>query len=147
MKRLFISTVLVLISILSFGQNDIAGLMEKLDSHKVTLNYSCTVRLDVPMKSRGSLTVQQNCYKLSAAGVDIYCDGESRWTVDTSSKEVFIEEATGVKEFLSNSQGYLDILSDLELSDVTIEPLDKTPGIFSFDDKSLDSSWIVTDFR
>ena len=147
MKRIVIALMALIATSVAFGQNTIADLAGKLDSHKITLNYSCTVKFDVPMKSTGTVTVQQNSYKLSTAGVDIYCDGESRWTVDPSAKEVYIENATGVKEFLSDPQRYLDCLSDVELSNVVIAPLESGNSTFCFNEKALDSSWVVTDLR
>lgn len=146
-KRITIALFAALLPLLASGQNDISALIGNLESHRVSLSYSCTVKLDVPMKSQGKLIAQQNCYKLSSAGLDIYCDGTSRWTVDNSSKEVYIESSPGIKEFLGNSREYLDKLSDVKLSDVTIGPADTDTSIFTFDEKSLDSGWIVTDLR
>lgn len=149
MKKYFVIAVLAgLLSSVAFGNDDISGiLLNNLYSHKISLSYSCTVKLDVPMKSEGKLTAQKNCYRLSTAGMDIYCNGVSRWTVDSTAREVYIESAPGVQEFLDDIQGYLSRLDDVNLSDVTIGPPDTGTADFVFDEKALDSSWIVTDLR
>ncbi|MCQ2176538.1 MAG: hypothetical protein MJY41_01195 [Bacteroidales bacterium] len=148
MKRIVIALLALFASCMAFGQTELAQtLLGKLNTHKVSFSYSCTVNLDVPMKSSGTITAQQNSYRLTTAGMDIYCDGTTRWTVDTATKEVYIENATGLREYLADTQRYLDNLSDIELSDVKVEPVDTREGIFRFDEKSLDSSWVVTDLR
>lgn len=147
MKKFFLVIIVSLMSLQAWGQTEIREILGLIENSRVSLTYSCNVKMDVQMKSSGNLMVQKNCYKLSTAGVDIYCDGENRWTVDSTAKEVYIEPTMGAKEFLSNQELYLGKLSDVVITDTVIEPASDDIDCFRFDTSALDSSWVVTDLR
>ena len=114
-----------------------------LQTDRISLRYACTVTQDTPVKLSGVLLIQGECYRAIGNGLEIYCDGATRWTVDPASKEVYVETAEGLEELLS----WRDSLTELTLSEVEYLPLSDDLSAFRFDTASLDSSWVVTDLR
>ena len=113
------------------------------EGQRVSLSYSCTVDGYAPVELSGSLLLQGNCYRAEGNGVEIYCDGSTRWTVDRSEKEVYIESSDGIREVMQ----YKDSLKTLTLSELKYLPGSEDLSPFSFDTTLLDSSWLVTDLR
>lgn len=117
-------------------------ILEKSKTERVTLNYTCSISELSPVTIRGKLIIQGDCYFAEGYGMRIYCNGSTRWTIDTDSKEVYIENAGGVEEVL----GYRDSVSNLKISDVKYSP-QSSSSVFDFDISTLDSSWVITDLR
>ncbi len=134
-------SVLILITVIS-------EILSMVQNHRVDASYSCEMNVSgTEVIVKGRITAQQNYYFVSGNGLDIYCDGQSRWTVDTESKEVYIEAASGLKEFLSDPDSYLGALSNLEIKDVKYSDPEGDIGRYRFNTGSLDSSWVVSDLR
>ena len=147
MKRILLTLLLITLTFFAGAQDNLSTIRKAMADNKVCLDYSCTIPGKVTMKSSGSISVQRNCYKLVSAGIEIYCDGQTRWTVDRDAKEVLVEQAQGVAEFLDDSEKYLDSLEDLVLSKVKTYPFDKDDSEFIFVTENLGADWIVTDLR
>lgn len=145
MKRyLIIALVLLSASITSSGQDaQIREIMGKLDTDRVSLTYSCTYSGQAPLKLNGTLLLQGDCYVAKGNGTEIYCNGGTRWTVDPQEREVYIEDADGIREVLDYKEG----LSDLKLSGIKYSPSSSDLSAFTFDTASLGSAWVVTDLR
>ena len=121
-------------------EKQIREILGHLDRERVTLEYECVTGGPAPVHLQGTLVLQGNCYLAKGNGMEIYCDGTSRWTVDP---EVYIEDAGGIKEILESDN------SIKSLSIKNIKYIPQTGGLrdFRFDISSLDSSWVVTDLR
>lgn len=127
---------------------ELSVLMDEARTKRVEVSYSCVVPMgELPVRSEGQLLVENNCYLLRADGVEIYCDGKSRWTVDPKAKEVYIEDAPGVLEFVENPEKYFSQLKDFKLLSSSISEPAGNEGEFRFDDSALSSDWTVTDLR
>ena len=114
-----------------------------LATDRISLHYDCTYTQDAPVKLSGTLLVQGECYRAVGNGMEIYCDGQTRWTVDPASKEVYIETAEGLAELAA----YRDALTELEISELKYLPLSDDLSPFVFDTAGLDGAWVVTDLR
>jgi hypothetical protein len=114
-----------------------------LQTDRISLRYACTVTQDTPVKLSGVLLIQGECYRAIGNGLEIYCDGTTRWTADPASKEVYIEAAEGLEELLA----WRDSLTELTLTEVEYLPLSDDLSAFRFDTAALDDSWVVTDLR
>ena len=125
------------------AQQQISEIAPHLATDRISLHYACTYTQDAPVKLSGTLLVQGECYRAVGNGMEIYCDGQTRWTVDPASKEVYIETAEGLAELLACR----DSLSELTLTDVRYSPLSEDLSPFRFDTAALDASWVVTDLR
>ena len=125
-------------------EGQLAAIAQRLsEGQRVNLSYSCTVDGYAPVELSGSLLLQGNCYRAEGNGVEIYCDGSTRWTVDRAEKEVYIESSDGIREVMQ----YKDSLKTLTLSELKYLPGSEDLSPFSFDTSLLDSSWLVTDLR
>ena len=114
-----------------------------LRTDRISLNYSFTIAEPAPVQLSGALLAQGECYRAIGNGMEIYCDGTTRWTVDPESKEVYIETAESIEELAL----WQDNMKELSLTDVRYLPLSDDLSLFSFDTAALDASWVVTDLR
>lgn len=99
----FFTLLFVLISILVFSQTDqkaksiLDKVSEKTKSYSsITANFEFimeNVEVELKESNEGILTIQDEKYRLSINGVEIYCDGESQWTFIKDADEVNISEA------------------------------------------------------
>lgn len=123
------------------------------------------------LEGKASIEAQGDFYIVKTEGIDIYCDGETIWTVDNDSKEVYVESVSGDGQTgLGNA---LMALMDSDAVDCTFsedgtlqrmsvslpDGISVSAGILSFttgDKKSVTSfrprcefgsDWIVTDLR
>lgn len=111
----------------------------------VTFPYSFSVNATVAVKGSGEVKVQDNAFVTSYGTVEIYCDGVTRWTVDSGSREVIIEQVDGGSEVAASVDPAL-IVSELDkhfrivsssrvqdggraLEKVSFSPLDGTLGM------------------
>ena len=145
MKQLLITLLTALFLPLAAGaqQTQLAELAAHLQTDRISLRYDCTYTQDAPLRLTGTLLIQGECYSARGNGMEIYCDGVTRWTVDPESKEVYIENAEGLEELVA----YRDSLSDLTLSDVRYLPLSEDLSGFRFNTSALGNDWVVTDLR
>ena len=128
----------------SLPEKQLAQIAQRLsDGQRVSLSYSCTVEGPAPMQLSGRLLLQGNRYRAEGNGVEIRCDGSTRWTVDREEKEVYIESSGGIREVLQ----YKESLGTLALSDLQYLPGSDDLSPFVFDISALDSSWVITDLR
>lgn len=121
----------------------IEEILAKLDSSRVSLRYDCTLQQPAGLRLNGTLILQGNCYRASGNGMEIYCDGKTRWTVDPEEKEVYIETSGGTKEILNGE----NTLKSLSINDIKYIPLSNDLRDFRFDTSGLGSDWVVTDLR
>ncbi len=124
-------------------QAQIAEIASHIETNRISLHYDCTFVQEAPIQLSGTLLVQGTCYQAKGNGMEIYCDGKTRWTVDPAAREVYVEPAGGIEELLS----WRESLTDLKLADVRYLPLSEDLAEFSFDTSSLGADWIVTDLR
>ncbi len=125
------------------AQSQLDQIAAHLQTDRISLHYDCTYTEDTPVKLSGILLIQGDCYRAIGNGMEIYCDGAVRWSVDPASKEVYIEPANGLEELLE----YRNALTELKISELKYLPLSDDLTPFRFDTAALDSSWVVTDLR
>lgn len=144
MKKLLLSLVALVLAVAASAQQaQIAEIASHLETNRISLHYACTFTQDTPIKLNGTLLIQGRCYQAKGNGMEIYCDGETRWTVDPASKEVYIETAEGLEELMV----WGDDLTDLKITGLQYQALSEDLSAFRFDTASLDSAWVVTDLR
>lgn len=143
MKHPFLILLTLLLSLTAAAQPQLGEIAAHLQTDRISLHYDCTYTEDTPVKLSGVLLIQGDCYRAVGNGMEIYCDGETRWSVDPASKEVYIEGANGLEELLE----YRDSLSALKISDLKYLPLSDDLSAFRFDTAALGAGWVVTDLR
>ena len=143
MKRWLFPLLALLLSLTAAAQPQLAEIAAHLQTDRISLLYDCTYTQDAPVKLSGTLLIQGECYRAVGNGMEIYCDGTVRWTVDPDSKEVYIEPAEGLAELVA----YRDSLSELKITELKYLPLSDDLAPFRFDTAALGPDWVVTDLR
>lgn len=70
-------------------------LQQQLSNYLTQADFSYVSEADVKVEGEGKFSVQDSCYVLDLGVMQIYSDGQKRWTVDKDAKEVYIESAKG----------------------------------------------------
>lgn len=96
-----------------------------LASSDVSFRYAFEVKRDVPMKGNGTASLCGPAYHVSGNGMDIWCDGVTRWTIDRNAREAYIEPVNAESaDYLSNPATLLGALEQsfrvISASDVTL---------------------------
>ena len=175
MKRLLLLLCLLFPAALQ-AQN--IAVLDKVGDNRVKFDYTYSLSKDgAPMQkvTEGKVIVEGNAFSLTGLGLKVISDGTTRWTVDTSAKEVLVETVenddifTNPALLISSYRDYMDKItvhsSTASSLDVTLvldedvkarfvlknivflESGDDKKEVFSFDEKTLDKSYIVTDLR
>ena len=142
-KQILLLMILLLPLTAAAQQYTLDTVAAHLGTDRISLQYTCTIAEPAPVKLSGTLLIQGDCYQAKGNGMEIYCNGTTRWTVDPESKEVYIETAGGIEELAL----WQDNMKELSLTDVRYLPLSDDLSPFSFDTAALDASWVVTDLR
>ena len=143
MKRWILFLLPLLLSLTAAAQPQLGEIAAHLQTDRISLRYDCTYTEDTPVKLSGVLLIQGDCYRAVGNGMEIYCDGATRWSVDPESKEVYIEPAEGLAELLD----YRNSLSELKITELKYLPLSDDLAPFRFDTAALGPDWVVTDLR
>lgn len=143
MKKWILCLLPLLLSLTAAAQPQLDKIAAHLQTDRISLHYDCTYTEDTPVRLTGELLIQGECYCAKGNGMEIYCDGTTRWSVDPASKEVYIEPAEGLSELLE----YRNSLSALKISDLKYLPLSDDLSPFRFATATLDDTWVVTDLR
>lgn len=108
MLKMTLTAILMLLPFVAVAQ-DIASAQSLSrrfsDAEKgscVTFSYSFTVRGNAPVHGEGTAVLQGNMFIVKGNGMEIWCDGKSRWTADRTAKELIVEEVDGLASIEAN---------------------------------------------
>lgn len=145
MKRILTSLFLVVLSATMFAQNSLTDIAGRLDRFRIKAEFSCEVTTDgAPLACKGTALAQDDSFIVKANGIEAYCDGKTLTIVDPAEKEVYIQDAEGLEDYLKANIGSVSKLKFSELRYLD-KSTDNTP--FVFETKKLDKNWTVTDLR
>lgn len=146
MKRLTALLIMALAACtVMSAQSNVAKVLEKLGTNRVCATYDCTIiQNNIPVSLSGKALVQGNCFHLNGNGMEIWCDSEKLWYVDPKSKEVYIENALMLDEYIKENIG---AVKDINLTNVSYSEISEDLSAFRLDTAALDKSWVVTDLR
>ncbi len=169
MKKTVAAFLLTLVSFALAAQDGASYLKDLVAGNRVTFNYNLGVKGKAPVVMSGKAVIDGDCYSVCGNGLEMYCDGATKWTVDNEAKEVYIESSEGTRDFLADPSAWIDNVKDLKVSsstasgtyydkaqDVTLSfkfssitpsPLSGSTAGFVFDPSALGSEWVVTDLR
>ncbi|MDE6872320.1 MAG: outer membrane lipoprotein carrier protein LolA [Bacteroidales bacterium] len=72
-------------------------------SSRAAFDYSFTIDDGrVKMNGSGNVIVQGSSYYMAGNGLEIWCDGTSRWTSDVAAREAVIESVDGNQAVIAN---------------------------------------------
>lgn len=152
------------------AQGDPAVLLRTLlESGRITAVYNYDVDGKVPLNGCGTAVLEGNCFRLSSGSLQILCDGSTIYTVDTSTKEVYIENVDTAGSPIKDPDRLLSGIRDLKydgssisgsiddpqkggvlnflLSDIKRSAAEGKPEEFRFDTASASPDWVITDLR
>lgn len=103
MKRILAAFLMVVPFALG-AQNEsiLSAYATKLASNSLSFDYSFEVKSDVTVTGNGRASLSGASYHMEGNGMEIWCDGSTRWTLDVSAKEAYIESVA------DDSSNYLD---------------------------------------
>lgn len=93
MKRLT-TLLLVLLGISAAGQNIVTDFAKTLADSRATFRYSYSMTGQVPLSGSGTIALQGDAFTMKGDGLEVWCDGATRWTVDTVAEECYIESVS-----------------------------------------------------
>ena len=144
------------------GQQMPQELQRQLSSYLTQADFSYVSEADVRVEGEGRFSVQDSCYVLDLGVLQIYSDGQKRWTVDKDAKEVYIESAGGslagqiagyaledVKGLSSGGMVVVVRSADGTRITLTVPRMKMTAkaeaDYFRFSTSSLGKDWTITD--
>lgn len=206
-----VASLLAMPQVLSAKSKTLSAFVDKVSVSLVSFDYSFTMPTKkARMTGEGTVKVQGDSFLVDGNGLEVWCDGATRWTIDRISEEALVEsvddsydsyatnpalmiasidnafreESFGSSKFggkvvdasvltpANKGKGSMDIaglklffksgttiligaevtLNDGSVSEFTItnlkfEGAGKSKESFRFDEKTLDSSYVVTDLR
>ncbi len=90
-KRIVIFVCAVSMCVCAWGQNIVSDFVSTLDGKCASFKYSYSLSGQVPLNGSGTVTFQDESFTMKGDGLEVYCDGSVRWTVDTEAEECYIE--------------------------------------------------------
>ena len=206
-----VASLLAMPQVLSAKSKTLSAFVDKVSVSLVSFDYSFTMPTKkAKMTGEGTVKVQGDSFLVDGNGLEIWCDGKTRWTIDRISEEALVEsvddsydsyatnpalmiasidnafreESFGSSKFggkvvdasvltpANKGKGSMDIaglklffksgttiligaevtLNDGSVSEFTItnlkfEGAGKSKESFRFNERTLDSSYVVTDLR
>lgn len=76
------------------GQSIVEDFAESLKGHCSSFDYEYSLSGSVPMSGSGTVRLQDTAFTMVGNGLDIRCDGKTRWTADTVAEECYIEDVS-----------------------------------------------------
>lgn len=143
--------------------DDVALLQSSFKNHRITADYSYTIRGMTDVKVEGKAVVQDSCFRMEGAGLLIVSDAVNTWTLDLEGKEAYIEKAGPfdymkyVSEVSLNEEDgsisgtYEEPLSGslipFIISNIKLLPRSGDLSPFSPGEDVFKGDWIITDLR
>jgi hypothetical protein len=90
MKRLT-ALLFLLTALNAAGQNIVTDFAKTLVDGCATFGYSYSMTGNVPLSGSGTIRLQGDAFSMEGDGLEVWCDGTTRWTVDTVAEECYIE--------------------------------------------------------
>jgi hypothetical protein len=145
-KYLIFTVILLSLSIftsaaVSFSSDDVlSDFMQKASSSYVTFSYTYSVDSQVKINGSGTAEVQGNSFYMKSSGMEIWCNGKTKWTVDRASSEAVIESVeSSSDDYYSNPARLIGSLNAAFTSDIVSSGTfnGKSVRIFSLKPKSV----------
>ena len=95
-KNIIIAIVAILAAAVPSGAKSktLSSFIDKVSSSLVSFEYSFTMRTaksSAKMTGSGDVRVQDNAFVMNGNGLEVWCDGRLRWTVDRLAEEALVE--------------------------------------------------------
>lgn len=146
MKRLTFTFIYIFLSLgAAFAQDSrLEKIVSMVQTSRISASVECRSYTQETMVTlNAEILAQGDCYYAESFSYKIYCNGDTRWTVDSENKEVYIEKAGGIMELAD----FIHMVEDLQIKRLQQFPLSEDLSAFTFNTEGLDKEWIITDLR
>lgn len=100
---IFLSLCCALCSAQGLGDSTLDAFTMKVASSCLSFDYTFSAQTDVTVTGEGRAQVQGGSFYVEGNGLRIYCDGQSRWTLDDESMEAVAEDVqAGADDYLTD---------------------------------------------
>ena len=83
--------LLMLLGLTAAGQNVVTNFAKGLSEGCAVFGFTYSMTGQVPLNGSGTVRLQGDAFVMKGDGLEVYCDGATRWTVDTAAEECYIE--------------------------------------------------------
>lgn len=113
LSSFILSTALSLLTVQSFAQNPMESLRRMFSDGAVSITAEYEMKVQqVPVTGTSELLLQGDMYHMKGNGLEVFCNGDSVWTIDGAIMEVVIEPCDALMDnYVANP---LLLLSDLD---------------------------------
>mgnify|MGYP003311307089 CR=1 FL=1 len=145
MKHLASILASCLIGPVVWAQVSLDEVVSRRNDNRIRAEFSCKYTAsEASLSYKGTVLAQGVCFKADINGVETYCDGKRLVILDKENKEAYIQNATGLEDYLKAN---VRKVSELQFSELRFLDLSDDLSAFSFDVSGLGKDWIVTDLR
>ncbi len=131
------AAALALFSIPSGAKSKTLGsLIDKVSSSLVTFDYSFTMQTTkskTKMTGSGNVKVQGNAFFMEGNGMEVWCDGSTRWTIDRFAEEALVESVSESYDSYATNPALMITAVDDAFNEVSF-------GTSKFQGKAVDAS-------
>lgn len=134
---IFAAAALALFSIPSGAKSKTLGsFIDKVSSSLVTFDYSFTMQTTkskTKMTGSGNVKVQGNAFFMEGNGMEVWCDGSTRWTIDRFAEEALVESVSESYDSYATNPALMITAVDDAFNEVSF-------GTSKFQGKAVDAS-------
>ena len=131
------AAALALFSIPSGAKSKTLGsFIDKVSSSLVTFDYSFTMQTTkskTKMTGSGNVKVQGNAFFMEGNGMEVWCDGSTRWTIDRFAEEALVESVSESYDSYATNPTLMITAVDDAFNEVSF-------GTSKFQGKAVDAS-------
>jgi len=142
MKRLSsIFALFLSAAVLCTAQSPFRQYLQSPKAYEFSCRFCYVTRGDIPVTGSGEVWISGDSFLVRGNGIVVLCDGNTRWTVDEPAKEIYVESADDIRDFLDNPALLLRELSDVRETSQYIS------GTYFYEDQVIDlkfSSIVLT---
>ena len=137
-KNIIIAIAAILAAAVPSGAKSktLSSFIDKVSSSLVSFEYSFTMRTSkssAKMTGAGDVRVQDNAFVMNGNGLEVWCDGRLRWTVDRLAEEALVELVDESADVYATNPALMITSVDAAFEEVSFDAA-KVQG------KSVDSS-------
>ena len=139
MKKTIIIAVVALLAsgmVSSAKSKTLTNFVDKVSSSLVSFDYSFTLQSSKTrskMTGSGKVKVQGNAFMMDGNGLEVWCDGATRWTIDRMSEEALVESVDDSAESYATNPALMITSVDDAFEEVSF-------GASIFQGKAVDAS-------
>ena len=122
---------------------ELSGLLSELPDKRIELDYSFSLEQnEVPVLFSGHAVLQQNFFRITGNGIEVFCDGGSVTYMDFEAKEAYVQSGVAAEDYIREN---LQSVRDLKISNIVRLPAADDSSTFSAPAPGPD--WVITDLR